>query len=94
MTIDLVLGPRPDEPGPPIAGPAAYPDDVTDRLAADAAVIIAGRFKLRTGRKPDRVEDVIERDPRGEAVLKHPVTGGDSFQCDANIVVAGRLVAR
>jgi NADH-quinone oxidoreductase subunit E len=41
MTIDLVLGPRPDEPGPPIAGPVSYPPDVTERLADDAAVIIA-----------------------------------------------------
>lgn len=39
--IDLVLGPRPDEPGPPIGGPSSYPDEVTQRLAADAAVIIA-----------------------------------------------------
>lgn len=41
MSIDLVLGPRPDEPGPPIGGPAHYPADVADRLAADAATVIA-----------------------------------------------------
>lgn len=41
MTVDLRLGPRPDEPGPPIAGPSSYPDDVTRRLGADAATIIA-----------------------------------------------------
>ncbi len=41
MTIDLVLGPRPDEPGPPIGGTADYPADVRTRLAADAATIIA-----------------------------------------------------
>ena len=41
MSIDLTLGPRPDEPGPPIGGPASHPADVTERLAADAAVIIA-----------------------------------------------------
>lgn len=41
MTIDLFLGPRPDEPGPPIAGPASYPSDVTERLATDATAIIA-----------------------------------------------------
>ena len=40
--VDLRLGPRPDEPGPPISqGPQHYPDDVTRRLAADAALIIA-----------------------------------------------------
>ena len=41
MSIDLVLGPRPDEPGPPIGGPSSYPPDVAQRLAADAATIIA-----------------------------------------------------
>lgn len=39
--IELRLGPRPDEPGPPIGGPAAYPADVTARLTADAATIVA-----------------------------------------------------
>lgn len=38
--VDLALGPRPDEPGPPINGPAAYPPDVQSRLAADAATIV------------------------------------------------------
>jgi NADH-quinone oxidoreductase subunit E len=41
MSVDLTLGPRPDEPGPPIGGPDSYPSDVTERLAADAATIIA-----------------------------------------------------
>jgi NADH-quinone oxidoreductase subunit E len=43
MTIvELQLGPRPDEPGPPIsAGPQSYPADVTERLTADAAVVLA-----------------------------------------------------
>jgi NADH-quinone oxidoreductase subunit E len=41
MSIDLVLGPRPDEAGPPIGGPKAYPSDVEARLAADAQQIIA-----------------------------------------------------
>jgi NADH-quinone oxidoreductase subunit E len=44
MTIELRLGPRPDEPGPPITrGPQSYPTEVTTRLAADAAAII-GRY--------------------------------------------------
>ena len=41
MSVDLILGPRPDEPGPPIGGPGSYPPEVTDRLAVDAATIIA-----------------------------------------------------
>ncbi|MBJ7340098.1 NADH-quinone oxidoreductase subunit NuoE [Mycolicibacterium sp.] len=42
--VDLQLGPRPDEPGPPIsAGPQMYSLEVTQRLAADAAVVI-GRY--------------------------------------------------
>ena len=41
MSIFLELGQRPEEPGPPIHGPASYPDDVTARLAADAEKIIA-----------------------------------------------------
>ena len=41
MSVDLTLGPRPDEPGPPIGGPRSYPPDVTELLAADAATIIA-----------------------------------------------------
>jgi len=40
VSIDLTLGPRPDEPGTPIGGPTSYPAEVTERLAADAAVII------------------------------------------------------
>lgn len=39
--IDLHLGPRPDEPGPPIGGPLTYPPEVEAALAADAAGIIA-----------------------------------------------------
>ena len=39
--VDLVLGQRPDEAGPPIgAGPQTYPDEVATRLAADAEQII------------------------------------------------------
>ena len=41
MSIDLVLGPRPEEPGPPIGGRESYPAEVVARLAADAATIIA-----------------------------------------------------
>lgn len=39
--IFLELGQRPDEQGPPIHGPAAYPPDVAERLAADADRIVA-----------------------------------------------------
>ena len=41
MSIDLVLGPRPEEPGPPIGGRDSYPAEVVDRLTVDAATIIA-----------------------------------------------------
>ncbi|MFA7513777.1 NADH-quinone oxidoreductase subunit NuoE [Mycolicibacterium sp. jd] len=43
MSVFLELGQRPDEPGPPIHGPKAYPAEVTERLTADAATII-GRY--------------------------------------------------
>ena len=41
MSVDLTLGPRPDEPSRPIGGPTSYPADVAERLSADAATIIA-----------------------------------------------------
>jgi len=41
VSIDLVLGPRPEEPGPPVGGRESYPAEVVARLAADAATIIA-----------------------------------------------------
>ncbi len=41
MTVFVELGQRPDEPGPPISGPASYPAEVAARLEADAAQIIA-----------------------------------------------------
>ena len=40
-TVELVLGSRPDEPGPPVGGPAAYPSDVEARLSTDADAIVA-----------------------------------------------------
>ncbi|MFS0901075.1 NADH-quinone oxidoreductase subunit NuoE [Mycolicibacterium litorale] len=43
MTVFLNLGQRPEEPGPPISGPAVYPPAVEARLAEDAARII-GRY--------------------------------------------------
>ena len=42
--VELRLGPRPDEPGPPISrGPQSYSVDVVERLTRDAAQII-GRY--------------------------------------------------
>jgi NADH-quinone oxidoreductase subunit E len=52
MSIDLVLGPRPDDPGPPIGGPASYPADVTERLSVDAATIIARYPQSRSALLP------------------------------------------
>ncbi|MET0756505.1 MAG: NADH-quinone oxidoreductase subunit NuoE [Mycobacterium sp.] len=39
--VFLQLGQRPDEAGPPISGPVAYPVDVLARLAAEAGQIVA-----------------------------------------------------
>jgi NADH-quinone oxidoreductase subunit E len=52
VSIDLVLGPRPDEPGPPISGPTTYPPEVEQRLAADAATIIARYPQARSALLP------------------------------------------
>ncbi|BBY65652.1 NADH-quinone oxidoreductase subunit NuoE [Mycolicibacterium helvum] len=52
MSIDLVLGPRPDEPGPPIGGPTSYPAEVEQRLVADAALIIARYPQARSALLP------------------------------------------
>ncbi len=52
MSIDLVLGPRPDEPGPPIGGAVGYPAEVTARLAAEAATIIARYPQSRSALLP------------------------------------------
>jgi len=52
MSVDLTLGPRPDEPGPPIGGPDSYPAEVTERLAADAAAIVARYPQARSALLP------------------------------------------
>jgi NADH-quinone oxidoreductase subunit E len=52
MSIFLELGQRPDEPGPPIHGPVSYPDDVEQRLAADAEKIIARYPQARSALLP------------------------------------------
>ena len=41
MSVFLELGQRPDEPGPPINGPGAYPAEVLTRLQGDAEQITA-----------------------------------------------------
>jgi NADH-quinone oxidoreductase subunit E len=41
MSVFLELGQRPDEPGPPINGPGAYPPEVLTRLQDDATQIVA-----------------------------------------------------
>lgn len=46
------LGQRPDESGPPIGGRADYPPEVTERLAADAAPIIARYPQARSALLP------------------------------------------
>ena len=52
MSVDLTLGPRPDESGPPIGGPDSYPSEVTQRLSADAAAIIARYPQSRSALLP------------------------------------------
>ena len=52
MSVDLTLGPRPDESGPPIGGPDSYPAEVTERLAADAAAIVARYPQARSALLP------------------------------------------
>src|SRR3954467_8492610 len=52
MSVFLELGQRPDEPGPPINGPAAYPADVSERLAGDAEQIIARYPSARSALLP------------------------------------------
>ena len=52
MSVDLPLGPRPGEAGPPIGGPTAYPPEVTKRLSADAAAVIARYPQRRSALLP------------------------------------------
>ena len=50
--VFLQLGQRPDEAGPPISGPAAYPVDVLARLEADAEQIVARYPQSRSALLP------------------------------------------
>jgi len=51
--IELRLGPRPDEPGPPITrGPQSYSAEVTGRLADDAALMISKYPEARSALLP------------------------------------------
>jgi NADH-quinone oxidoreductase subunit E len=51
--VELSLGQRPDEPGPPIAGGTqTYPADVAARLSADASQIIARYPEARSALLP------------------------------------------
>jgi NADH-quinone oxidoreductase subunit E len=53
VTIDLHLGQRPDEAGPPISeGPRSYPADVTARLSDAAALVIAKYPEARSALLP------------------------------------------
>ena len=52
MSVFIELGQRPDEPGPPINGPASYPAEVTARLAEDADGIIARYPSARSALLP------------------------------------------
>jgi NADH-quinone oxidoreductase subunit E len=51
--VELRLGPRPDEPGPPISqGPQSYSTEVAERLAAEAATIVARYPEARSALLP------------------------------------------
>jgi NADH-quinone oxidoreductase subunit E len=52
MSVFLELGQRPDEPGPPINGPGAYPAEVFARLAGDAKEIVARYPSARSALLP------------------------------------------
>ncbi|MBO0677534.1 NADH-quinone oxidoreductase subunit NuoE [Mycolicibacterium sp. S2-37] len=51
-TVFLNLGQRPDEPGPPVGGPTAYPPEVAARLTEDAARIVARYPQARSALLP------------------------------------------
>jgi NADH-quinone oxidoreductase subunit E len=72
--IDLQLGPRPDEPGPPIGGPLTYPPQVEEALAADARQIIARYPEARSALLP----------------LLHLVQSQDSYLTAAGISFCAR----
>jgi NADH-quinone oxidoreductase subunit E len=76
-TIDLRLGQRPDEPGPPVGGPAAYPADIETRLAADAQSIISRYPHPRSALLP----------------LLHLVQAEDSYLTAAGIGFCARQLA-
>ena len=52
MSVFLELGQRPDEAGPPINGPGAYPPDVFARLEGDAKEIVARYPSARSALLP------------------------------------------
>src|SRR5882672_9423374 len=52
MSVFLELGQRPDEAGPPINGPGAYPPDVFARLEGDAQGIVARYPSARSALLP------------------------------------------
>jgi NADH-quinone oxidoreductase subunit E len=74
--VFIELGQRPDEAGPPIGGEAAYPADVTARLAAAAKDIIAKYPRSRSALLP----------------LLHLVQSEDSYLTKAGLAFcAGQL---
>lgn len=52
MSVDIRLGPRPDEPGPPLGGPESYSPEVHQQLVDDAAMIIARYPQSRSALLP------------------------------------------
>jgi NADH-quinone oxidoreductase subunit E len=72
--VELRLGPRPDEPGPPIThGPQSYSAEVTARLTEDAALVIAKYPEPRSALLP----------------LLHLVQSEDGYLTPAGIAFCG-----
>jgi NADH-quinone oxidoreductase subunit E len=76
--IPLQLGPRPDEPGPPISqGPQSYSAEVTTRLTDDAALIVAKYPEARSALLP----------------LLHLVQAEDGYLTPAGIAFCAQCLA-
>jgi NADH-quinone oxidoreductase subunit E len=76
--VELRLGPRPDEPGPPISqGPQSYSADVTARLTDDAGKVVARYPEARSALLP----------------LLHLVQAEDGYLTPAGIAFCAQYLA-
>jgi hypothetical protein len=63
------------------------------RGVVGVAFVFLRSLELCARRAPDGVEHVIERDAGRHAGFQRPFPGGERFQGDTDVVVAGRLVS-